>query len=611
MAWSRPPPLGADEPLAAALPHAHPPLFAYFKQRFAQVTNPPIDAIRRKGQRPTRASISATTATFYPPRRRTAASSSWIRPFLTAGELERIRALRHPDFRVRTISLLYPSAKSLQSALEELFAACDPRLPRGREHRHPLRPGAGRGTYGHPLAAGGCRRWNSTWCAKKKRTAVSVLLESGEPARRSPAGHARRLRRAGGKPLSGARMRAGAVRKRAHRQIARAGHRRLRPGAVLRRTQGRLEDGRFHPAGLPERAVVRGPWAWTRRLWTAYFTNTPPLSGRHGPAPVSRKTAATITTAPFPLPPTASRCPASAATASAGARARRNTCYSPRGHPRAATGAVWNDDRALFDRYAAMVEEDGPRTIRSLLTFRYECCKPVPLEEVEPVESIVRRFKTGAMSYGSISREAHECLALAMNHLGGMSNSGEGGESPERFGTARNSAIKQVASGRFGVTRDYLLSAKEIQIKMAQGAKPGEGGHLPRRQGQPRTWRENALAPRRASPSSPRRAAPRHLFHRRPRGTDLRPAMRQRGRARHRQARLPPAAWAPSPAAWPRLGARGILISGGEGGHRGRADEQHSPRGPAVGDRTGRGPSGLLCRNDLRPVRDAGDGRQA
>ena len=141
--------------------------------------------------------------------------------------------------------------------------------------------------------------------------------------------------------------------------------------------------------------------------------------------------------------------------------------------------AVWNDDRALFDRYAAMVEEDGPRTIRSLLTFRYECCKAVPLEKVEPAESIVRRFKTGAMSYGSISREAHECMALAMNHLGGKSNSGEGGELPERFGTARNSAIKQVASGRFGVTRDYLLSAKEIQIKMAQGAKPGEGGHLP------------------------------------------------------------------------------------------------------------------------------------
>ena len=141
--------------------------------------------------------------------------------------------------------------------------------------------------------------------------------------------------------------------------------------------------------------------------------------------------------------------------------------------------AVWTDDRALFDRYAARVENEGPRTIRSMLDFRYDACREIPLSEVESAAEIVRRFRTGAMSYGSISREAHECLARAMNHLGGRSNSGEGGELPERFGTELNSAIKQVASGRFGVTREYLLSAKEIQIKMAQGAKPGEGGHLP------------------------------------------------------------------------------------------------------------------------------------
>ena len=141
--------------------------------------------------------------------------------------------------------------------------------------------------------------------------------------------------------------------------------------------------------------------------------------------------------------------------------------------------AVWTDSRELFDRYAERVEKDGPRTIRSMLDFRFEACTPVPPEEVESVESIVKRFRTGAMSYGSISQEAHECLAKAMNRLGGRSNSGEGGELPERFGTELNSAIKQVASGRFGVTREYLLSAKEIQIKMAQGAKPGEGGHLP------------------------------------------------------------------------------------------------------------------------------------
>ena len=121
----------------------------------------------------------------------------------------------------------------------------------------------------------------------------------------------------------------------------------------------------------------------------------------------------------------------------------------------------------------------GSRTIRSLLDFRFESCTPIPLEEVEPAATIVHRFKTGAMSYGSLSQEAHECLAEAMNRIGGKSNTGEGGELPERFGTILNSAIKQVASGRFGVTEPYLLSANEIQIKMAQGAKPGEGGHLP------------------------------------------------------------------------------------------------------------------------------------
>src|SRR5437588_6911771 len=110
--------------------------------------------------------------------------------------------------------------------------------------------------------------------------------------------------------------------------------------------------------------------------------------------------------------------------------------------------------------------------------------KPVPLEEVEPVTAIVKRFKTGAMSYGSISKEAHEALAIAMNRIGGKSNTGEGGEDPERYvqlgnGDSKNSAIKQVASGRFGVTSQYLINARELQIKMAQGAKPGEGGQLP------------------------------------------------------------------------------------------------------------------------------------
>ena len=142
--------------------------------------------------------------------------------------------------------------------------------------------------------------------------------------------------------------------------------------------------------------------------------------------------------------------------------------------------ATRRGDYSLFREYTALVDDEtSPHTLRGLLDMKY-ADTPIPIDEVESVDSIVRRFKTGAMSYGSISREAHECLAQAMNLLGGKSNSGEGGEEPDRLqDPARCSAIKQVASGRFGVTSAYLTSAQEIQIKMAQGAKPGEGGHLP------------------------------------------------------------------------------------------------------------------------------------
>jgi glutamate synthase (ferredoxin) len=138
-----------------------------------------------------------------------------------------------------------------------------------------------------------------------------------------------------------------------------------------------------------------------------------------------------------------------------------------------------------FQEYAELVNNQSKNlcTLRGLLEFKW-AEKPVPIEEVESVETIVKRFKTGAMSYGSISQEAHEALAIAMNRIGGKSNTGEGGEDPERYvplpnGDSKNSAIKQVASGRFGVTSHYLVNARELQIKMAQGAKPGEGGELP------------------------------------------------------------------------------------------------------------------------------------
>jgi glutamate synthase (ferredoxin) len=148
--------------------------------------------------------------------------------------------------------------------------------------------------------------------------------------------------------------------------------------------------------------------------------------------------------------------------------------------------AVRTGSYEIYKQYAALVNEQSQKhfTLRGLLAFKPNL-DPIPLEEVEPIEAIMKRFKTGAMSYGSISQEAHEALAIAMNRIGGKSNTGEGGEDPERYtwtnerGDSKNSAIKQVASGRFGVTSLYLSQAKELQIKMAQGAKPGEGGQLP------------------------------------------------------------------------------------------------------------------------------------
>jgi glutamate synthase (NADPH/NADH) large chain len=147
--------------------------------------------------------------------------------------------------------------------------------------------------------------------------------------------------------------------------------------------------------------------------------------------------------------------------------------------------ATRTNNYGVFKQYSSLVNEASRRlcTLRGLLSLK-PAEKPIPLEEVEPAESIMKRFATGAMSFGSISKEAHETLAIAMNRIGAKSNTGEGGEDPARFvpdanGDLRSSAIKQVASGRFGVTSQYLVSAQELQIKMAQGAKPGEGGQLP------------------------------------------------------------------------------------------------------------------------------------
>ena len=192
-----------------------------------------------------------------------------------------------------------------------------------------------------------------------------------------------------------------------------------------------------------------------------------------------------------------------------------------------------------YERFAALVNGRAPMELRDLLELAL-AAEPVPLDEVEPAESIVRRFSAGGMSHGALSAEAHQTIANAFNKLGARSNCGEGGEDPDRFRTDRNSRIKQVASGRFGVTPEYAAFADELQIKIAQGSKPGEGGQLPGHKVSAEIARlRHTHARRRAHLAA---ASPRHLLDRGPGPAHLRPAPgqpegRDLGQARRRDGR--------------------------------------------------------------------------
>ena len=463
--------MGADEPMAA-LSKTHPGLFDYFKQRFAQVTNPPIDALREEIK--TDCSIyigdDGNLLSDGPDNCTVLELSS---PVLTGEELARIRGLDHPAFSVRTVSLLYEKNRSLRQALDAFFNLCDQACrdsinililsDRGVDENHLAIPSL--------LAVSALEQH---LIRIKKRTAVSVILESGEPR---DVHHLALLIAFGAravnpylahecvKSLCGK----GQIEKKPDQAIA--DYNRALTAGVLKiaSKMGVSTLQAYQSAQLFEAVGLDGQFVET------YFTNTPyalggtDLSRVEADSRFHHQAAFTGLSAGLP---------------SIGVHKLRTGegaeehLYAPE-TIHLLQQAVWTDSKELFDQYAARVENEGPRTIRSMLTFDFDAYREIPLDQVESAAEIVRRFRTGAMSYGSISQEAHECMAQAMNHLGSKSNSGEGGELPERYGTNLNSAIKQVASGRFGVTREYLLSAKEIQIKMAQGAKPGEGGHLP------------------------------------------------------------------------------------------------------------------------------------
>ena len=249
------------------------------------------------------------------------------------------------------------------------------------------------------------------------------------------------------------------------------------------RRQGDVQDGHQRHPELSRCSDLRGDRA--QRGISSRPISTRPRRGSAAWAwPRSPRRRSTITTAPLPAE-TASRHGSWRVASTSGGGMASSTCSTPR--PSSGSSTRPRPAGTISSRnIRGMVDEQTERlcTLRGLFEFQFDKCQPVPIEEVEPAESIVKRFATGAMSYGSISAEAHETLAIAMNRMGAKSNTGEGGEDPERYkplanGDSKKSAIKQVASGRFGVTSEYLMSAVELQIKMAQGAKPGEGGQLP------------------------------------------------------------------------------------------------------------------------------------
>ncbi|NBI87105.1 glutamate synthase large subunit [Lachnospiraceae bacterium] len=470
--------MGIDTPLAA-LAGDHQPLFNYFKQLFAQVTNPPIDAIREKVVTSTTVYIGEDGNLL----QETAANCHVLKvdnPILTNTDLMKIKAMKADGFHVAQIPILYYKNTSLEKAVERLFVEADRAYrdganililsDRGVDENHVPIPSL--------LAVSALQQH---LVKTKKRTSVAVILESGEPRE---VHHFATLLGYGACAIN-PYLAQDTVKQLVddhmldkdyyaavddYNQAVISGIVKIASKMGISTIQSYQGSKIFEAIGIDAAVIDK------------YFTDTVSRIGGITLKDIEQDIDALHSLAYDPL------------------GLETDLTLDSRGRHKMRSGAdahLYNPatihllqestrrgDYNLFQEYTRLVNEEGKdANIRGLMDFIFPK-KGVPVEEVESVDSIVTRFKTGAMSYGSISKEAHETLAVAMNRLHGKSNSGEGGEDPARIESRYSavnkcSAIKQVASGRFGVTSQYLVSADEIQIKMAQGAKPGEGGHLP------------------------------------------------------------------------------------------------------------------------------------
>ena len=466
--------MGTDIPLAV-LDSREQPLFHYFKQLFAQVTNPPIDAIREEIVTDTTVYVG-DDGNLLQEKAENCRVLQIHNPILTSTDLMKIRAMNQPGFRVATVSMLYYKNTPLDRALNHLALAVDRAWreganiiilsDRGVDENHVAIPSL--------LAVSHIEQH---LIRTKKRTAVSILLESAEPR---DVHHFATLLGYGARAINPylaeetivSLIEEGVLDKDFHTAVADYDAAILHGIVKIASKMGISTLQSYQSAQIFEAIGI------SRDVIDQYFTNTVSRVGGIGLKEIAAMVDRNHSKAfdPLGLDTNLELDSLGEHKARAGGE---DHMYNPR-TIHLLQEATRRGDYSLFREYTALVDDEtSPHTLRGLLDMKY-ADTPIPMDEVESVDSIVRRFKTGAMSYGSISREAHECLAQAMNLLGGKSNSGEGGEEPDRLqDPARCSAIKQVASGRFGVTSEYLVSAKEIQIKMAQGAKPGEGGHLP------------------------------------------------------------------------------------------------------------------------------------
>lgn len=474
--------MGTDTPLAV-LSDKSQLLYNYFKQLFAQVTNPPIDPIREEIVTSTTTLIGSEANLLNP----TAHSARMIKldhPLLSNEELEKLRHVNQPGFKASTLSLLLPASmeeSGLHKIMNNLFAAADKAIEAGSTILVLSDRGIDKDYAAIPalLAVSGLHHH---LIRKSTRTQVALILESGEPRE---VHHFSLLLGYGVNAINpylayeslDDMIRQGMLPLLEYKKAAKNYIKASIKGVVktmakmgISTVQSYRGAQIFEAVGLNHDVIDR------------YFTLTPSRIGGISLEGVAKELLERHHRA-YP-----SRVAHEVALATGGVYQWRKEGEEHQYNPLTVSTlqkAVRTSDYATFKEFSKLINEQDKRhyTLRGLLDFR--TAPSISIDDVEPVESIVKRFKTGAMSYGSISQEAHEALAIAMNRLGGLSNTGEGGEDPERFawtneqGDSKNSAIKQVASGRFGVTSDYLTNAREIQIKMAQGAKPGEGGELP------------------------------------------------------------------------------------------------------------------------------------